>query len=149
MVQIEPSSQENPEPLHDPPLQMSSLEQPLPSSQGALLNVAVQLPARSQPSSVQALPSSHNLPLPGVQTLPLQASPVVQELPSSQALPSMGAWTHPSVASQVSVVQGFLSSQSKLPAGVHLPVKQVSLMVQALLSSHLPPSWNACWQPLW
>jgi hypothetical protein len=64
----------------------------------------------------------------------------VQALASSQPAVLL-AWVHPLDLSQASVVQGVLSSQSGAAPPTHLPVLQVSLVVQALASSQPAVLW--------
>jgi hypothetical protein len=76
--------------IRGPPMQIlamqpSFFEQASPSLQGLALATPLHAPVASQLSSVQGLPSSHDLIAPGLQVLPAQASLTVQALPSSQA----------------------------------------------------------------
>src|SRR5437667_6759911 len=71
-------------PLQVRPVQASLVVHALPSLQGAVLLVWTQPVARSQPSSVQPLPSLQFGAGPPTQRPPLQASLVVQALPSLQ-----------------------------------------------------------------
>jgi hypothetical protein len=74
-----------------------------------------------------------------------QASGVVQALPSSHAA-AFNLYTHPIDALQESSVHGFPSSQTRLPAGLHVPSEQTSPVVHALLSVQLAVLF-ACLQP--
>jgi hypothetical protein len=104
------------------------------SSHDAVLSVCTQPPAGSQVSSVQGL-----LSLQSTVRLPAHVpfahvSLAVQAFPSSQAA-VLSVWTHPVAGSQESSVQGLLSLQSVAAPPVHVPLAQVSPVVQALPSS--------------
>ncbi len=71
------------------------------------------------------------------QTACAHVSLVLHALPSSHASPSASMWTQPLPGSQLSVVHALLSLQSTLGPAVQSGPTQVSLLVQALLSSHV------------
>ncbi len=131
------------EPAQTPAVHLSLAVHDLPSSQvvPSVTLVNTQLPVvASQVSLVQPLLSVQTLAVPP--HLPLvQASLRVQARPSLQAVPLVTlVYTHaPVVVSQLSVVQALLSVQV-LAVPLHLPVVQMSGLVQALLSLHELPS---------
>ncbi len=84
---------------------------------------------------MQGLLSSHTVATPGLQTPPLQASPVVHALLSLQGS-ALLIFTQPLLASQMSVVQGLPSSQTFASPPEHEPPWQVSPSVQTFLSLH-------------
>jgi hypothetical protein len=94
---------------HLPAAQASGTVHALPSLQTPAWAVAVHPVDGSQPSLVQALPSSHAVALP-LQTLLAQTSVDVQALPSSHEA-VFATDLQPVAGSQLSVVQPFLSSQ--------------------------------------
>jgi hypothetical protein len=94
----------------------------------------VQPVLESQPSTVQAFPSSQVGGVPGVQVPPWQVSVPLHTLPSPQPIPSTtGRLRQPIAASHESFVQGFPSSQFTVSL-THEPPTQRSFVVQALLS---------------
>ena len=139
VVQAMPSSQLRAgPPTHPPPLQVSFVVHGLPSLQGALLLVWLQVPdGAEQSSSVHGLPSSQFFGTPGRQLPPLHVSPTVQPLPSLHG-PLLLVWTQPpaTAGSQLSSVQTFPSSQFFAPLPTQLPPLQTSVVVQGLPSSH-------------
>ena len=84
---------------------------------------------------MQGLLSSQLRGSPPTQAPPKHVSCVVQGLPSSHSSVLL-VLTHPEAESQASVVQGFESSQSGAGPPTQVPPAQVSLVVQALASSH-------------
>ncbi len=143
LVQVLLSLQTLATPVQAPDLQASLLVHALPSLQRlpSLRLVNTQLPVVvSQVSAVQALPSLQTLAVPA--QVPLwQLSGLVQALPSSHTLPlATGVYTQlPVVESQVSAVHTLLSLQV-LAVPPHLPALQVSGLVQALPSLQPVPS---------
>jgi hypothetical protein len=101
-------------------------------------------------SLVQTLLSLQLSAAPAVQVPPWQVSAPLQTLPSLQAVPlSTGMWPQPKVGSQVSVVQTFESLQSRGLPAEQVPLWQVSVPLQALVSAHAVPfSTAVCVQPL-
>src|SRR5438876_760846 len=120
-------------PTQFPPLQASLVVHALPSLQGAVLLVWTQPVARSQPSSVQPLPSLQFGAGPPTQRPPLQASLVVQALPSLHGA-ALLACAQPVDGLQVSSVQTVPSSQLARGSSDLCPPLQASLVVQALPS---------------
>src|SRR5438128_6343968 len=103
-------------PTHSPSLQVSSVVQALPSSQGSVFGTWRQPSCGSQLSSVQPLWSSHEGAAPGVHWLSTQVSKPLQKLPSSQSAPltqqfAMGVCVQPTPVTQESAVQNTWSSQ--------------------------------------
>ena len=129
-----------------PPLQVSPVVQASPSSHGALLLLWTHPVAGLQLSSVQTFPSLQFGAGPPTQLPPLHVSLVVHALPSSQGALLL-VWTHPVAGLQLSSVQALLSLQFGGGPPTHAPLLQVSLVVQALPSSHGPVLF-ACVQPL-
>src|SRR5207249_2424340 len=109
-----------PPPVQVPPLQVSLVVQALPSLQGAVLLVWTQPVARSQPSSVQPLPSLQFGAGPPMQRPPLQASLVVQALPSLHGAVLL-VCAQPVDGLQVSSVQRLPSSQLGAAPPTHRP----------------------------
>jgi hypothetical protein len=89
----------------------------------------------TQESVVQALPSLQLAGGPATQLPPLQVSLVVQASPSSHGALLL-VWTHPVAGLQLSSVQTFPSLQFGAGPPTQLPPLHVSLVVQALPSSH-------------
>jgi hypothetical protein len=87
-----------------------------------------------QESSVQPFPSLQFRAAPPWQLPPPQASLVVQASPSSHAA-VLSTWTQPVAGLHESSVQPFPSLQLGAEPPTHAPPAQVSLVVQALLSS--------------
>jgi hypothetical protein len=99
----------------------------------------------SQVSSVQGLPSSQLVPVPGWQTPAEQASPVVQALPSEQAVPLAAGgpdWHRPDDGLQLSGPLQTLPSSVQVTdvPPTQAPPWQESPEVQALPSLHAVPS---------
>jgi hypothetical protein len=86
-------------------------------------------------SSVQTLLSSQFGAAPPTHCPPEHVSPVVQAFPSSHGSP-FGALTHPLAGLHESSVQTLLSLQFGAAPPTHDPLAHVSLVVQALPSSH-------------
>jgi len=122
-------------PVQVPLLQTSFVVHAFPSSHAAVLLVLRQPSAVSQVSVVQGFESLQFGAAPPTQAPPLQVSLVVQALPSSQAAVLL-VLTQPRTVLQVSVVQGFESLQFGAAPPTQTPALQVSLVVQALPSSH-------------
>src|SRR5439155_219354 len=134
-------------PTHSPSLQVSSVVQALPSSQGSVFGTWRQPSCASQLSSVQPLWSSHEGAVPGVHWLPTQISKPSQRLPLSQS-PSvtqqfgMGVCWQPTPASQESAVQSTRSSQSScVPFWQPAAGSQVSAPSQTLPLSQSRRRW--------
>ena len=120
--------------LHALSLQVSPLVQALPSSHGCTLLKWAQPLLASQPSSVHKLLSLQSIALPGMHLPPSHASSWLHTLASVQgALLFLN--TQPLSLSQLSSVQTLPSSQGNFLPGVHLLSAQMSLVVQASLSS--------------
>ena len=86
-------------------------------------------------SAVHNLPSSQlGAPDPPAHTPPLQPSPNVQGSPSSQVSP-LASCVQPVLGLQSSAVHSWPSSQG-IAVPLQMPPAHVSLLVQALLSSH-------------
>src|SRR5437870_4052163 len=99
-----PSSQpRGPWPAQVPSVQVSSVVQASPSSQGPVFRVCPQPVRESHVSSVHGLPSSQLSRAP-VQEPPVQVSPVVHASPSSQGA-ALGVCTQPVSGRQASSVQ--------------------------------------------
>src|SRR5438552_10225857 len=131
-------------PMHTPLWQVSPLVQALPSSHGVLSGSGV--PAQTPPWQVsllvQEFSSSHAAPSSSA-ALPTQVpfwqvSAAVQALPSSHAAPVLGVTVQLAVPLQVRVLHWSEVQVSAVPTHWPPPV-QVSLNVQALLSSHAAP----------
>src|SRR6266849_2108169 len=120
-------------PTHAPAAQVSLVVQAFPSLQGPVLLVCTQPVAGTQLSSVQTLPSSQLGAGPPTQVPPLHASLVVQAFPSLHGLVLL-VCTQPVCVLQVSVVQTLPSSQLGAGPPTHVPLAQVSLVVQAFPS---------------
>jgi len=137
-VQAFLSSHDRMLPRHEPEAsQTSLLVQALPSSHpNETLGLKTQEPTLLQLSCVHGLLSLHDS-LPGLQDFCEQVSPTVQALPSSHEMPSADEYTHPAIASHESVVHGFPSLQSIVEVLRHPPTfsMQVSLFVHLLPSS--------------
>src|SRR5712692_9715361 len=135
-VQTLPSSQLGAgPPMQVPPLQVSLVVQALPSLQGLVLLVCTQPVTGLQLSSVQTLLSLQLAAGPPTQVPPLHASLVVQAFPSLHGLVLL-VCTQPVCVLQVSVVQTLPSSQLGAGPPTHVPLAQVSLVVQAFPSLH-------------
>ena len=131
-----PSSQSGAAPpWQAPPAQVSLVVQALPSSQGAVVLEWTHPEAGLQESSVHPFLSSQFGASPPTQDPPEQVSLVVQALPSSQES-VLSAWMHPEVGLQESSVHPLPSLQFGGAPPWHEPPAQVSLVVQALPSSH-------------
>src|SRR6266849_3536473 len=122
-------------PTHAPAAQVSLVVQAFPSLHGAVLLVCTQPVAGTQLSSVQTLPSSQLGAGPPTQVPPLHASLVVQAFPSLHGLVLL-VCTQPVCVLQVSGVQTLPSSQLDAGPPTHVPLAQVSLVVQAFPSLH-------------
>src|SRR6266849_2358938 len=122
-------------PTHAPAAQVSLVVQAFPSLQGPVLLVCTQPVAGTQLSSVQTLPSSQLGAGPPTQVPPLHASLVVQAFPSLHGLVLL-VCTQPVCVLQVSGVQTLPSSQLDAGPPTHVPLAQVSLVVQAFPSLH-------------
>ena len=98
---------------------------------------------------VQELPSSHVLSTPPVHCPLTHFSPTVHVLPSLHALPSpLAVNTHPLAGLHESVVHTLLSSHT-LPTPWQIVLVHKSLIVQALPSSQLAPTFKCvCVHPL-
>src|SRR5262249_36817067 len=99
-----------------------------------------------QVSSVQPFRSLQSFCGPGLHEPSEQASFSVHGFPSSHGAELL-PWVHPACGSQLSSVQGSLSLQLSFGPPTQLPPEQVSLVVQALPSSHGAVLF-ACVQPL-
>jgi hypothetical protein len=132
-------------PTHAPLAHVSFVVQALPSSQGAVLSVWTQPLTGSQESSVQGLLSSQLGAAPPTHAPAAQVSLVVQALASSQAA-VLSVWTQPLDGSQESSVHPLASSQSGAGPPTQAPFAHVSLVVQALPSSHAAVL-STCTQP--
>lgn len=123
-----------------PPAQMSGPVHALLSLQAAALATCAQPVTALQLSLVQPFKSSQFSAAPGLQTLPLQASPTVQTLLSAlQARPLAPAplyWHAPLFTLQLSMVQGLLSLHTVSAPLTQAPALQTSATVQALPSLH-------------
>ena len=129
------SSQMAEVPEQTPAAHVSFKEHALPSSQGSEFLTYVQFPLPlSQASSVQGLPSSQLVKLPGTQPLALHTSPTVQALLSVHGEDDSKNW-QPFSGSHESMVQTFLSSQSRIGPGTQLPPLQVSVVVHTVPSA--------------
>src|SRR6266481_4417480 len=136
VVQALPSSQFGAAPPAQlPPLHVSGVVHALPSSHGSVLLRCVHPVAGLQPSSVQTLPSLQSSAGPPWQLPPLQVSAVVQALLSLQGSVLLTC-VHPVAGLQPSSVQTLPSLQFGGGPPTQLPPLQVSLVVQALSSSH-------------
>src|SRR5213078_1100079 len=131
-------------PMHTPPWQASSPVQTLPSSQGVASVTAIPMhtPPWQVSLLVQAFSSSHAAPSTSA-ALPTQVpfwqvSAAVQALPSSHAAPVLGVTVQLAVPLQVRVLHWSEVQVIAVPTHWPPPV-QVSLKVQALLSSHAAP----------
>jgi len=117
--------------------------QTFPSAQDvpAATGVCVTPLTGSQASAVQGLLSSRLGMVPGMHVPEaLQVPAPVQMFPSVQVVPAAtGVWVMPDAGLQLSAVQGFWSSTATGEPGWQLPVWQVSLAVQALLSLQAVP----------
>jgi hypothetical protein len=122
-------------PTQAPPLQASAVVQAFPSLHGSLLFTCVQPLAGLQPSSVHPLLSLQLSAVPPTQPPALQVSLVVQALPSSHAAVLLTC-PQPVNELQLSSVQPLPSSQFGAAPPTQLPPLQMSLVVQALPSSH-------------
>jgi hypothetical protein len=111
-VQGLPSLQTSPAPGWQlPPPHVSPVVQGLPSSQAFVLSAKTHPVAGLQESSVQRLPSSQKVAVPGWQLPPEHVSPAVQAFPSLQAF-VLFVKTHPVAGLQASSVHGLLSSHT-------------------------------------
>ena len=120
--------------------QVSPTVQALPSSQGRVLPVETQVPARLQASVVHGLLSLQGVVGPGAHMPSLQVSPTLQLLPSLHAAPLAGANKQAPVALlQLSVVHGLLSLQAMVLPGAHRPSAHKSPTVHKLPSSQAGP----------
>ena len=128
---------------HAPPRHASPLVQPLPSLQAlpVPLGLIAQNPS-THASSVQTFLSSHSLfslhahvGLPP-HTPPTHASLLVHALPSSQGA-LLKLFTHPAPGKHASSVHGLPSSQVLALPPTHLPLSQLSPIVQLLPSVHV------------
>jgi len=133
-------------PTQTPPLQVSSVVQALPSLQGFVLLVCAHPVVGLHESVVQGLPSSQLGAGPPTQLPPLQVSLVVQASLSLQGSVLLTC-TQPVAGLQESSVQGLTSLQLGGGPPTQLPPLQVSLVVQALPSSH-GSVLSVCVQPV-
>ena len=146
-VQALPSAQFlTPLEVHAPAAHTSVSVHTLPSLHVAVLATCRHPDPPSQLSSVQGLPSLHEIAAPDRQAPPAHWSPTVHTLPSLHGTVLL-VDLHPVAVSQLSVVQGLLSSQVLGPVGVQTPLVQASPTVQLLLSEQLA-SLLTCRQPL-
>lgn len=120
--------------VHAEFLQTSLKVQALPSLHSLLLAAWTQPLSLSQLSSVQLLPSAQLGATPPAHCPSLHASTTVHASPSLHAA-SLFCATQPLSASQLSSVQALPSLQILALLPTHLPVAQMSLSVQMLLSS--------------
>jgi len=133
--------------MHEPPPQVSSTVQALPSLHGRVLGAFTQPLAGLQESVVQPLVSSQLGAGPGTQVpAPSQVSVVVQALPSLHER-VCGMFTQPLAELQVSSVHWLPSLQSRGPPEMHEPALHMSLTVQALPSSQAIATLT-CSQPV-
>jgi len=132
--------------VQTPALQASPMVQALLSEQAAVLLLCWQPFDLSQESSVQGLPSSQLMALPGTQEPAAQVSPWEQTLASSQGALLLLCW-QPFAKSQESLVQGLLSSQLIGAPGVQTVAAQMSPLVHTLPSEQAA-TLAACLQPL-
>jgi hypothetical protein len=143
VVQPSPSSQLSGVPaVQMPAWQVSSPLQTSASAHGVPLSTGVlaQPKTGSQPSVVQALPSSQSSAVPAVHTPPWQVSSPLQTSPSAHGVPfATGVFVQPVSGSQVSVVQTLLSSQLSGAPAVQTPAWQVSSPLQRSPSVHGVP----------
>jgi hypothetical protein len=142
-VQELPSSQDTGlDPTHVPASHASDCVHASPSVQVLLSSfVVTQLPSAGlQLSSVQALPSSHTTGFEPAHVPASHASVCVQASPSVQALLSSFVYSQPDAGLHVSSVQALPSSQVSGFEPVQAPATQVSVCVQASLSSQAVPS---------
>jgi hypothetical protein len=122
-------------PTHAPFAQVSFVVQALPSSQDAVLFTWTQPDAGLHESSVQPFESSQLGEGPPTQAPAVQVSLVVQALLSEQGS-VLSTWTQPIAGLHESSVQPFESLQFGAAPPTQVPAAQVSLVVQALPSSH-------------
>jgi hypothetical protein len=131
----------------EPWKQWSPTVHTLPSSQSAELSKYSQAPVDGlQVSSVHPFKSLQSFCGPAVHEPREQKSFRVHGFPSSHGAELL-VWVHPECGSQLSVVQTSLSSQLGAGPPTQLPPEQVSLVVQALPSSHGAVLF-ACVQPV-
>ncbi len=133
--------------LQVPFSQTSPVVQAFPSLQVTEFGVKTQFPViGSQESVVQGLPSSQFFWVPAHTPLE-QTSLIVHGFPSSHAA-LLKTWVQPVSGLQEAVVQTLLSSGQVTGVPVQVPFEQLSFIVHALLSLHVPEFFGVCRHPV-